>query len=125
MFQNFPMAISPDSPTPTPSENGTVQQRISMDKAELTYANFCRGTLTPEEIVLDFGFNSNAFGVKVLEEDIDVKNRIIFSPSAAKRLLFLLNEMLGRHEQNFGPIEIDFRRRIKQPDATTPNGAGL
>lgn len=118
------MAQTPDS-SPKPAENGTVQQRINMDKAEVTYANFCRGTLTPEEVVLDLGFNSNAFGVKVLEEDIDVKNRIIMSPTAAKRLLFLLNDMLGRHEQNFGPIEIDFRRRIKQPDQDAPSGAGL
>ena len=118
----FPGTLLPHA---RPTENNTVQQRINTDKTEITYANFCRGTLTPEEVVLDFGFNSNAFGVKVLEEDIIVNNRIIFSPAAAKRLLFLLNEMLGRHEQNFGAIEIDFRRRLKQQgDQPAPNGAG-
>ncbi len=118
------MALTPET-SPKPADNAPVQQHINMDQAEITYANFCRGTLTPEEVVLDLGFNSNAFGVKVLEEDIDVKNRIIMSPSAAKRLLYLLNDMVGRHEQNFGAIEIDFRRRIKQPDQDAPNGAGL
>lgn len=120
------MAISQDPTPAAPTENGTVQQRINTDKTEITYANFVRGTLTPEEIILDVGFNSNAFGVKVLDEDILVHNRIIFSPSAAKRLLFLLNDMLGRHEQNFGPIEVDFRRRLKgQPDGNTPDSTGI
>lgn len=72
------------------------------------------------------GSNSNAFGVKVLEEDINITNRVIFSPSAAKRLLFLLNEMLGRHEQNFGAVEIDYRRRLKQqPDQAAPNATSI
>ena len=67
--------------------------------------------------MLDFGFNANAFGVKVLEEDIDILNRLIMSPATAKRLLFQLNEMVRRHEQNFGEVEMDFRRRLKgQPE---------
>ena len=120
------MAISQEPTPTTPTENGTVQQRINTDKAQITYANFVRGTLTPEEVILDLGFNSNAFGVKVLDEDIMVENRIIFSPSAAKRLLFLLNDMLGRHEQNFGPIEVDFRRRLKgQNDGAAPDNTGI
>ena len=104
-----------------PAANGenVVQQLISTQKTATTYVNFCRGALTPEEIVLDFGFNANAFGVKVLDEDIDVTNRLILSPATAKRLLFQLNEMVRRHEQNFGEVEMDFRRRIKQQ----PEGA--
>ena len=108
-----------------PAANGenVAQQRISTDKTQTAYVNFCRGALTPEEIVLDFGFNANAFGVKVLEEDIDILNRLILSPATAKRLLFQLNEMVRRHEQNFGEVEMDFRRRLKgQPadGAQTP-----
>lgn len=108
--------------TPAPNAENTVVQLISTKDAQTTYSNFCRGALTPEEIVLDFGFNANAFGVKVLEEDIQIHNRIILSPSTAKRLLFQLNEMIRRHETNFGEIEMDFRRRLKaQPG--TENGA--
>ena len=104
-----------------PAANGenTVQQLISTKNVKTAYVNFCRGALTPEEIVLDFGFNANAFGVKVLEEDIDISNRLILSPATAKRLLFQLNEMVRRHEQNFGEVEMDFRRRLKQQ----PDGA--
>ena len=110
-----------DPQTPnTPAGAETTQQRISTDHVAVSYVNFVRGTLTPEEIVLDLGFNANSFGVKVLEEDLEIKNRVILSPSAAKRLLLLLNDMVLRHEQNFGPVEVDFRRRLKQP----PEAAG-
>lgn len=105
------------TPSETPTPNAETTVNISTRDTKTTYTNFCRGALTPEEIVLDFGFNANAFGVKVLEEDIQIHNRIILSPSTAKRLLFQLNEMVRRHEQNFGEIEMDFRRRLRaQPE---------
>ena len=109
--------------TPAPNAENTVVQLISTKDTKTTYSNFCRGALTPEEVVLDFGFNANAFGVKVLEEDIQIQNRIILSPSTAKRLLFQLNEMVRRHEANFGDVEMDFRRRLKPQPAATDNGA--
>ena len=106
------------APSNSPAETEAAQQRITTGAARITYANFCRGTLTPEEVILDLGFNVNSFGVKVLEEDLQIENRVILSPATAKRLLLLLNDMLHRHEQNFGPVEVDFRRRLKQaPDA--------
>lgn len=112
------MSTSSEPPLKPVEANGAPQQQlITTASAQVSYANFCRGTLTPDEVVLDFGFNSNAFGVKVLEEDIEIKNRIIFSPVAAKRLLFLLNDVIRRHEQNFGEVEIDFRKRLKAPPA--------
>lgn len=110
------MSTSSEPPLKPVEANGAPQQQlITASAAQVTYSNFCRGTLTPDEVVLDFGFNSNGFGVKVLEEDIEIKNRIIFSPVAAKRLLFLLNDIVRRHEQNFGEVEIDFRKRLKLP----------
>ena len=114
------MATPPESSAP--NAETTVVQLISTKDTATTYSNFCRGALTPEEIVLDFGFNANSFGVKVLEEDIQIQNRIILSTSAAKRLLFQLNEMIRRHEQNFGEVEMDFRRRLKQQPVAADNG---
>ena len=114
------MAIPPDSTTTTDSSAQPQQVLITTKNVQTTYVNFCRGTLTPEEIVLDFGFNANGFGVKVLDEELEIRNRIILSPSTAKRLLFQLNEMVRRHEQNFGEVEVDFRRSLKSP---TGNGS--
>ena len=112
---------TPSEPAVPNAENPAIQL-ISTKDTQTTYSNFCRGALTPEEIVLDFGFNANAFGVKVLEEDIQIQNRIILSTSAAKRLLFQLNELVRRHEQNFGEVEMDFRRRLKQQPTASENG---
>ena len=112
---------TPSEPVAPNAENTTVQLITTKDTVT-TYSNFCRGALTPEEVVLDFGFNANSFGVKVLEEDIQIQNRIIMSPSTAKRLLFQLNEMIRRHEQNFGEVEMDFRRRLKGQPAASENG---
>ena len=111
------MATPPDPSTST--DPNAQQVRISTANVQTTYVNFCRGTLTPEEIVLDLGFNANGFGIKVLEEDLEIRQRIILSPGTAKRLLFQLNEMVRRHEQNFGEVEMDFRRSLKP----TANGA--
>ena len=110
------------SESSVPNAETTTIQHISTKDTVTTYSNFCRGALTPEEIVLDFGFNANAFGVKVLEEDIQIQNRIILSTSAAKRLLLQLNELVRRHEQNFGEVEVDFRRRIKPQPTPSENG---
>ena len=114
---------NPQEPS-TNNENNAPQQALPIifDEVPITYANFCRGTLSPEEVILDLGFNPNAFGVKVLAEDVEIKNRIILSPSAAKRLLLLLSNMVQNHEHNFGEIEVDFRRRLKaQPENPSGN----
>ena len=109
-----------NTPPPVPGtapENNTVTQKINSDKAQTLYANFCRGTLTPEEIILDLGFNTNSFGVKVLDEDLLITNRVVMSLPTAKRLAMLLSDMLRQHEANFGDIEVDFRRKLKnQPN---------
>ena len=109
-----------NTPPPTPGstpENATVTQKINSEKAQTLYANFCRGTLTPEEVILDLGFNTNSFGVKVLDEDLFITNRVVMSLPTAKRLAMLLGDMLRQHENNFGEIEVDFRRRLKnQPN---------
>lgn len=87
---------------------------FTTEKATTSYANLCRGTMTPEEVILDFALNPNAFG-KVLNEPIEVKNRVVLSFPAAKRLLYLLNDIVNRHQQVFGEIEIDVNRRVRNP----------
>ena len=111
-----------NTPPPAPNNNpeNTVLQKINTAKAQITYANFCRGTLAPEEIILDIGFNTNAFGVKILDEDLEITNRVVMSPATAKRLAMLLGDMLRRHEANFGEVEVDFRKLLKNQPPTSP-----
>ena len=75
-----------------------------------TYANFCRVTGTPEELILDFGLNSQPYGVPT--EPVEVKQRIVTNYFTAKRMLQALHLSVQRHEQAFGVLETDVQKRV-------------
>jgi len=87
-------------------------QRVEVtDKNALAlYANFCRVTGTPEELILDFGLNAQPFGVPT--EPVEVKQRIIVNYFTAKRMLQALHMSVQRHEQAFGVLETDVQKRV-------------
>ena len=91
-----------------------VQQTLNVDDANVNagYANFCRVSSTPEELILDLGLNPNPFAQGNVT--VAVSQRIIMSHFTAKRLLSALSMALQRHEQAFGVLETDVRRRVKQ-----------
>jgi hypothetical protein len=74
------------------------------------YANFCRVTGTPEELILDFGLNAQPFGVPT--EPVEVKQRIVVNYYTAKRMLQALHMSVQRHEQAFGVLETDVQKRV-------------
>jgi hypothetical protein len=74
-----------------------------------TYANFCRVTSTPEEMVLDFGLNPQPFAAG--RQDLKANPRIVMNFFTAKRLLSAIGMTIQRHEQVFGAIELDINRR--------------
>src|SRR3954452_17464172 len=80
-----------------------------------SYSNFCRVTATPEEVILDFGLNSQPFATG--RQDVKVTERIVMSHYTSKRLLTALGMTIQRHEQTFGPIELDVRRRVSPAQA--------
>ncbi len=75
------------------------------------YANFCRVTGTPEELIVDFGLNPQPMGAPL--NPIQISDRIVINYFTAKRLLHALNMTLQRHEAVFGPLEIDVQKRAK------------
>jgi hypothetical protein len=91
------------------------QIQVDDSKATAVYANFCRVTGTPEELILDFGLNTHPFGVPA--EPIAVTQRIISNYYTAKRLLALLQMSIQRHEATFGVLETDVQRRVRNPGA--------
>lgn len=97
------------------------QQQVKVDDANAvcSYANFCRVTGSPEELIIDFGLNSQPMGVPT--EPIAIKQRIIVNFFTAKRLLAALHMSVQRHEQAFGILETDVQKRL-QP-ATQPAAA--
>jgi hypothetical protein len=98
-----------------------VQQRpqIQIDDSKVTanYANFCRVTGTPEELIIDFGLNPQPFGIPT--EPIPVTQRIVTNFYTAKRMLQALGLTIQRHEATFGVLETDVQRRV-QPAARQP-----
>lgn len=101
---------------PAASNAANPQQTIQIDdsKALGSYANFCRVTGTPEEMIIDFGLNPQPFGVP--KEPIVVTQRIVTNFYTAKRMLHALHLTLQRHEATFGVLETDVQRRVH----TTP-----
>jgi Protein of unknown function (DUF3467) len=97
------------APQPAPAQQ---QQRVEVvDKnAVCLYANFCRVTGTPEELILDFGLNAQPFGVPT--EPVEVKQRIVTNYFTAKRMLQALHLSVQRHEQAFGVLETDVQKRV-------------
>jgi hypothetical protein len=102
-------AATAQAATPVPQQ---VAQRVEVtDKHAISlYANFCRVTGTPEELILDFGLNAQPFGVPT--EPVDVKQRIVVNYFTAKRMLQALHMSVQRHEQAFGVLETDVQKRV-------------
>jgi len=88
-----------------------VQVQVEDGKAIALYANFCRVTGSPEELIIDFGLNPQPVGVP--KDPIQVKQRIIVNYYTAKRLLAALQMSVQRHEAVFGVLETDIQKRLK------------
>lgn len=97
------------------------QQQVSIelvdDDVEALYANLCRVSSTPEEVILDLALNPNPIGQGSVK--LKVSQRVILNHFTAKRLAALLAATVQRHEQAFGPLETDIRKRVQpQPGST-------
>ena len=107
--QNAPQAQAPAAgPQQQPQR---VQIQIDDSKAIANYANFCRVTGTPEELIIDFGLNPQPVGIPT--QAIPVTQRIITNFYTAKRMLHALQLTVQRHEATFGVLEIDVQRRVR------------
>ena len=68
-----------------------------------SYANVCNVASTREEVVLLFGINQ-AWHSGQREIPVQLTDRIILSPHAAKRLSVLLDNVLREYESRFGAL---------------------
>ncbi len=106
-------ASAPAAGQPAAPQQGPQRTQVEIDdsKASATYANFCRVTGTPEELIIDFGVNSQPFGVPT--HPIPVTQRIITNFYTAKRMLHALSLTIQRHEATFGVLETDVQKRVR------------
>ena len=101
-----------ETQAPAPQQQ-PMQMQVEVDDTHVTasYANFCRVTGSPEELIIDFGLNPQPVGVP--KNPIIVTQRVIVNYFTAKRLLHALSLSVQRHEAVFGVLETDIQKRVK------------
>ena len=85
-----------------------VVPKVHWDDTNLTtsYANVVNATATHEEVTVFFGTNQT-WNVKAKDElTINLSERIILNPLAAKRLFLLLGGVLKDYESRYGALDI-------------------
>ncbi|MHB8866081.1 MAG: DUF3467 domain-containing protein [Pirellulaceae bacterium] len=97
--------------TQQPQRQAPPQLQVNDANAMACYANFCRVTGSPEELIIDFGLNPQPVGMP--KDPIEVKQRIIVNFFTAKRLLAALQLSVQRHEAVFGVLETDIQKRLR------------
>jgi hypothetical protein len=99
-------------------QTGQRQIRVRVDEREMgtTYANAFRTNATAEEVMLDFGMNlMNPATDKDEQPEITFKvtERVIMNYFSAKRMAITLSQLIRRHEDQFGELELDVAKRRK------------
>jgi hypothetical protein len=100
-------AAAADAPA---AEAPRAQLQVDDSDVGSSYANFCRVTGSPEELIIDFGLNPQPVGVP--KDPIHVTQRVVVNFYTAKRLLAALQMSVARHESVFGVLETDVSKRV-------------
>jgi len=89
-----------------PSQPTTAAPTVQFDVSNLqsSYANVCNVSSTREEVVLAFGVN-NVWERGQANIQIQMTNRIVLNPYAAKRLAAVLNRVVAEYESKFGALK--------------------
>jgi len=109
---------TPEAQPQQPAGPPRVTVQIDDSKVMASYANFCRVTGTPEEVIIDFGLNPQPIGIP--SQPITVSQRIVMNFYTAKRMLHALQLTIQRHEATFGVLETDIQKRVR-PMPPRPN----
>ena len=92
-----------------------VQVRVDERELNTSYANAFRANGTAEEVVLDFGLNmqSQAAGDQA-GIVFKINDRIVMNYYSVKRLAITLSQIVRRHEEAYGELELDVAKRRKE-----------
>jgi hypothetical protein len=103
--------IMADEPKPVEPSQAAAQPQFPTDYSQLStvYTNFCRVSVTPEELVLDFGLNTQIQPNPT--EAIKLSHRVVMNFYTAKRLMNMMLAVVNQHENAYGVLELDFNRR--------------
>ncbi len=112
------MATESSRPTSTTNRDAAAataqaatQPKIHWDDSNMrsSYANVCNVSSTREEVVLLFGINQS-WNAAQREITVQLADRIMLSPYAAKRLATVLNNVVRAYESRWGVLQIDAPR---------------
>ena len=89
--------------------------RVSWDDGNMSssYANVVNATSSREEVTLFFGTNQT-WNANDDEFTVQLTERIILNPFAAKRLILLLGSVLKEYESRYGTLEIESQKFEKK-----------
>jgi hypothetical protein len=113
MAKEMEPAAAEETQAPAQQQQPMQQMQVDVDDTHViaAYANFCRVTGSPEELIIDFGLNPQPVGMP--KNPIQVTQRCIVNYYTAKRLLHALSLSVQRHEAVFGVLETDIQKRVK------------
>jgi hypothetical protein len=107
-------APTPPGTTQTAGQPMSVQVQVDVSKMQTVYCNFVRLSLSSstEEVVMDAGLHTGILTPGGMEP-IHLTHRLVMNPFVAKRLLESLRQIVARHEQAFGALEMDPQKRLR------------
>jgi hypothetical protein len=82
--------------------------KVNWDDSKMvtTFANVVNVLVTREELTLLFGINQTWNASQGKELTVQLSNRIVLTPYAAKRLLTLLTARMNDYESRIGPLTL-------------------
>jgi hypothetical protein len=105
------------------AQQAAPQFTVDTTAMSAAYANFCRVTGTPEELVLDFGLNTQMSPVP--SEPVKLTHRLVMNYFTAKRLLGALHMAVQQHENMYGVLETDIQKRVRPGMQQPPRPGGM
>jgi hypothetical protein len=103
-----------------PAGDGQLTVRWDDSSMRSQYSNVCNVTGSREEVVLLFGVNQ-AWHSGVKELTVQLQDRIILNPYAAKRLNVLLTRVLREYEARYGAMPVEAPAQVG-PGESLPAG---
>ena len=94
--------------TPTGARAQSGLPKVTWDDSNMdtAYANVVNVASTREEVTLFFGTNQTWNVRDTREVTVQLSDRIVLSPYAAKRLWLLLGNVLKEYETRFGALDV-------------------
>ena len=104
-----------DAPTDAPAQQQSVRVRMDQSDLKTSYANAFNTHGLLNEVILDFGLNMPIPPKPDQQPEImlQITDRIILNYYSVKRLALTLGQLVRRHEERFGELELDDNKRVK------------